>query len=290
MGRGAWVELHTLSCPVLAVVLRHHAAGLDRAAAAALDVEPFLEDVGRPRERRVRVSHPLDDAGRAVFRHVSVDERPPRPRGRLEIGDHRQGLVLDVDQPDAVLGHVAVLGHDECNELARVADLVGRERPLGPGMAEPRMGNQERRRLVELTQVGGGEHQVHTRQRAGPRHVDRDDSRVRVGRAQAGGMEDPAGLDVVDERPQPPQEPRILVSRDAGTDQARRHRVGPAPSRMALRLRPRDLSTGAARVPRGPSESCMIRPGPGAMPNYVETFRATVAPADCDHLGHMKIP
>jgi hypothetical protein len=33
----------------------------------------------------------------------------------------------------------------------------------------------------------------------------------------------------------------------------------------------------------------MIRPGPEAMPNYVETFRATVAPADCDHLGHMNV-
>jgi acyl-CoA thioester hydrolase len=27
----------------------------------------------------------------------------------------------------------------------------------------------------------------------------------------------------------------------------------------------------------------------GAMPSYVETFRATVAPADCDHLGHMNV-
>jgi acyl-CoA thioester hydrolase len=26
-----------------------------------------------------------------------------------------------------------------------------------------------------------------------------------------------------------------------------------------------------------------------AMPIYVETFRATVAPADCDHLGHMNV-
>ena len=25
------------------------------------------------------------------------------------------------------------------------------------------------------------------------------------------------------------------------------------------------------------------------MPNYVETFRAAVAPADCDHLGHMNV-
>ena len=25
------------------------------------------------------------------------------------------------------------------------------------------------------------------------------------------------------------------------------------------------------------------------MANYVETFRATVAPADCDHLGHMNV-
>ena len=25
------------------------------------------------------------------------------------------------------------------------------------------------------------------------------------------------------------------------------------------------------------------------MPKYIETFRATVAPADCDHLGHMNV-
>lgn len=25
------------------------------------------------------------------------------------------------------------------------------------------------------------------------------------------------------------------------------------------------------------------------MPNFVETYRATVAPADCDHLGHMNV-
>ena len=25
------------------------------------------------------------------------------------------------------------------------------------------------------------------------------------------------------------------------------------------------------------------------MPSYVDTFRATVAPADCDHLGHMNV-
>jgi acyl-CoA thioester hydrolase len=27
----------------------------------------------------------------------------------------------------------------------------------------------------------------------------------------------------------------------------------------------------------------------GTMPTYLETFRATVSPADCDHLGHMNV-
>jgi len=35
----------------------------------------------------------------------------------------------------------------------------------------------------------------------------------------------------------------------------------------------------------GSLDSTMAKP----MPNYVETFRATVAPADCDHLGHMNV-
>jgi acyl-CoA thioester hydrolase len=32
-----------------------------------------------------------------------------------------------------------------------------------------------------------------------------------------------------------------------------------------------------------------MRASEGAMPIYVETYRATVAPADCDHLGHMNV-
>ena len=75
------------------VVLRHDAARLDRAAAAPLDVEPLPQDVGRPRERRVWVPHPLGEARRAVPGHVRVDERAAGRRGRLEVGHRRQGLV-----------------------------------------------------------------------------------------------------------------------------------------------------------------------------------------------------
>jgi acyl-CoA thioester hydrolase len=36
-------------------------------------------------------------------------------------------------------------------------------------------------------------------------------------------------------------------------------------------------------------EGAMLVGGVRAMPIFVETYRATVAPADCDHLGHMNV-
>jgi hypothetical protein len=71
-------------------------------------------------------------------------------------------------------------------------------------MREARMRDQEGRGPVEIAEVGGGQDQVHARQHAGPGRVDRTDPRVRVWRSAP-----------------PPQEPRILVSLDARTDQVR---------------------------------------------------------------------
>ena len=180
-----------------------------------------------------------------------MDERRPGLAGRLEVGDGRQRLVVDVDEPDGVLGHVAVVGHDERDQLAHVAHLVDRQRPLGPRMGQARMRDQERRGLVELAELGGGQDQVHARQRAGASRVDRADARVRVRAAEAGGVEHAAGLDVVDERAQAAEEPRVLVSRDARADHARRHGRAGAESHRARALSARDLSTGRGRVPLG---------------------------------------
>ena len=229
------------------IVLRHDAARLDRAAAAPLDVELLGQDVGRLPERRVRVARPLGDARRAVPRHVRMDARSLRLRRHLEIGDHRQRLVRDVDEPHGILGHVAVVRHHEGDELPRVAHLVDRERPLRARVREARMRDEEGRGLIEVAELGGGQDQVHTGHRAGARRVDRRDARVRMRRPQAGSVEDPAGLDVVDERPQPPQEPRILVSRDARTDQAGRHGWDRRGAKGRPCLRARDLSTGRRR-------------------------------------------
>jgi hypothetical protein len=211
------------------IVLGHDAAPLQGAPAAALDVEPLRQHVGRPGERGVRVAHLLDDARGAVPRYIRVDERPRRHLGRLEVGHRRDWVVADVDQSHGVLGDVAVLGHHEGDELANVADHVGGERPLRPRVAQAGVRDQEGRGLVEVAEVGGGEDQVHARQRAGPRRVDRADARMRVRGAETGGVEHAPRLGVVDERAKPAEEPRILVTRDAGTDEAGRHPVGPLP-------------------------------------------------------------
>ena len=85
------------------------------------------------------------------------------------------------------------------------------------------MRNQKRRGLVELAEVGRGEDQVHAGQRA-RRATRRSRMRaVRVWAAEARRVEHPRRVHVVDEAAEPPEEPRILVARDARADHARRH-------------------------------------------------------------------
>jgi hypothetical protein len=65
-----------------------------------------------------------------------------------------------VDQPERVLGQVAIVGHNQCDDFPDVSHLVDGQGALGARLAERRVGNQEWRRLVELAEVRRGEHQM----------------------------------------------------------------------------------------------------------------------------------
>ena len=117
------------------LVLRHHAARLDRAAAAALDDEPLPRGRAPPARRRASGSPTtLDERAAARLSGTSAwtagcpAPRPPRDRSTAGSGSY-----VDLDQADGVLGHVAVVGDHEGDRLADVAHLV--RRPAAAGCA-----------------------------------------------------------------------------------------------------------------------------------------------------------
>ncbi len=68
---------------------------------------------------------------RLIARHVGVQLRRAVGRGLLRIDDGWQRLVVDVDQIERVLRLIAVLGDDDGDAVADVADDVGGDGLVG---------------------------------------------------------------------------------------------------------------------------------------------------------------
>ena len=168
------------------------AAALHRLAGAALDGQVEGEPVRRGRDRGLRVADVLLHPGADVAGHVVVDEAL-RGAGRWD-ADHRwKHLVVDGDAADRVLGDVAVVGHDEGDRLAHVVDLVLGQRVLGAAVGERRVRDEQRQRLGHRAgEVVVGPDGVHALEVEHLGDVDVEDPRVRVGRAQHGGVQAPA--------------------------------------------------------------------------------------------------
>ena len=159
--------------------------GLEVALVLAQRAEGMLEDVGRPVEGRLnllgarpedRVRHAVRIVGHHLLRggpgpHVAriVDQRRAGPRRLDRVEDGRELVVLDLDQPERLLGRLAVLGRHRGHLLADEADLVAGQ----DGHVAHRAADAVRR------QVPARQHRVHARQRAGAAGVDRHDPRVR---------------------------------------------------------------------------------------------------------------
>ena len=146
----------------------------------------------------------------------------PWPAPRSEVDHGGQRLPVDLDQAGGVLGDVAVVGHDHGDRLADVAHLVHAPAAAGCAVGQARMRDDQRRGLVELAQVGGGQDQVHAGQRARAGDVDRPMPRGRAGCA-ARGVQHARRIHVVDEAAEPAQQARVFVAGNPRADHARRH-------------------------------------------------------------------
>ena len=165
----------------------------------------LTEHVGSSRERGVRITHALRDPGGAVPGNVRVHARTALGAGRLELDHGRQRLVVDLDQPRGVLGKIAIVGHHERDQLASVTDLVHGERLRRPWVRELGMGDEQRRGLVQRSELRRREHKMDAPPRACARGVDRPDARPRVQAPYARRVKQARRRHVGDEAAEPAQ-------------------------------------------------------------------------------------
>ena len=112
-------------------------------------------------ERAFDIADGLCHDGSDVRVPVRVDWSSALPRlDRIDYRRERLDLVLD--QLECVLGDVSTLGDDHRERLTLIDDLLARQGALRPGIDDGRMRKQQRKRPIEITQVGGRVHGHHS--------------------------------------------------------------------------------------------------------------------------------
>ncbi len=205
------------------------APSLERRRGAALDGQVELEAVRRGSHGGRRVTDVLLHPGADVAGDVFVDQ----PRGRPRVLDAHDGfeqLVVDPDQVDGVLGHVAVVRHDERDGFTYVVDLVLRERVLRAAVGQGRVRDQQRQRIGHRArEVLMGPHGMHPIEVQHPLDVDVDDLRVGVRRAQYRGVKRARRHgDVVDVPASAAEEALVLDALDPGPEELAGHVRSPS--------------------------------------------------------------
>ena len=207
------------------------AAALHRLAGAALDRQVEGQRVRRRLDRGLGVAVVLLHAGAHVAGHVLVHQARGGAGG-LDADDRRQHLVVDPDPTHGVLGDVAVVGDHERDRLADVVDLAVGERVLRAAVGQRRVRDQQRQRLGHRWRQSGevlvGPHHVHALDVEDVLDVDVEHLRVRVRRAQHGGVQGVrADGDVVDVPALPAQEALVLDPLDGRAEELGRHAPNP---------------------------------------------------------------
>ncbi len=224
-------------------------ARLERHAGDAIDVKVHGHDVIRARKSLLRCRRVAEEG---VDENVALDLVPDRGRARrhrlLGVEDRGQHLVGDLDRLGGIERGVDALGHDHGDRFSDMAHLVGGEKKMRPDEQRSLARGGELHVVTRLGQrvvgdraepvrggVGAGEDAEHARHGFGARGIDRDDARVRVGRADHRRAGLSVEMEVVAEAAAPGDEPRIL----------RAH------ARLADRLEARRVDEDAAVVHRG---------------------------------------
>ena len=207
-----------------------HRLALQRRRGAAVDLDGDPGEVLGFGKRLAGIAAFLDEVGGDVVRDVVVDERCAVRHGPLQVHLHGEGVVVDVDQPGRVFGHVAVDRDDHRDRLPDVADLAAGERALGlaaPGDAG--VGDEQRQLLVAAADVVAGVDRHDAFEGLGLAGIDRQEPRPGELAAYEGDVETPVERDVVHVAPFPPQQAWVGVSLDGGAERSCRHRALPAP-------------------------------------------------------------
>ena len=174
-------------------------------------------------ERRVRIPGLDTEPAGGVIRHVRVNARRVVLDRLLEVHLDRQGLVVDVDQADRILGDVAVDRHHHRDALAGVEHVVAGKGALRLRMGKVGRRDQQRQRGIERADVVAGIDLDHTVESFGGTGIDRAYPRPGDGAAGERRMQRTGKVDVVDEAALAAQEGGIGVARDRFAELARRH-------------------------------------------------------------------
>ena len=207
------------------------APALHRLAGAALDRQIEGQRVRRRLDRGLGVAVVLLHAGAHVAGHVLVHQARGGASG-VDADDRRQHLVVDADATHGVLGDVAVVGDHERDRLTDVVDLALGERVLRAAVGQRRVRDQQRQRLGHRWRQSGevlvGPHHVHAFDVEDVLDVDVEHLRMRMRRAQHGGVQ---GVrthgDVVDVPALPAQEALVLDPLHGRAEELGRHAPNP---------------------------------------------------------------
>ena len=145
----------------LGIPFGQQAAGFHRKRRLPLRVELVADHIIGGCECRFRVALVGIEHGRRIGLHV-LEQEHLVGHGSLALDDRRQGLDVEHDRSERVLGDFGRVGQHHGDGLAVIAHLVTRDDGLRV-RTDGRIGATERNRRDVALDVAGGDNRAHTR-------------------------------------------------------------------------------------------------------------------------------